>query len=433
MLRSVKVWVRQRQIRGHRPGSGAYWVSLGWLGVLLVVGLLAPWLANDLPTRVDYDGDTLHPRANPGRWYALRDAQGQPRPEQSLGAVDWPREVGLDAHYAPIPYGPAGSNDALAPPGWAPAIPGLTEAEASRFQHLLGTDFDGRDVLACLIHGARQSLWVALLAAVLAWTTGIVIGTVSGFWGDEGWQVPRGYLWIMGLSLFLAWFYGFWVWPPAEEHSWFWLRLGLALSGVGGIHLLVMWLLRRRPRRAVPLDLLLNRIIEVLDSLPGLLLILALASLTQSREPGTLLLLLALVGWPRIARLIRAELLREKQQAYVEAARSLGLPERRILARHLLPNVLPQFLFAIAFSAGSFLLMESTLAFLGLVEGSASWGGLLRNLREDTGAWWVLWPPVLMIASTMMALYSVGQWWQARLDPRQGQAGPSQGQPKAGL
>jgi peptide/nickel transport system permease protein len=428
MLRSVHVRFRRRP-RQRVPGRGLYRLALGWLSLLLVLGLLAPWLANDLPFRVQYHGDTLRPMATPDQWYALRDEAGRLRPKQAMGQIDWPRAVGLEARYAPVPYDPQGSNHYLKSPGWTPDLPNLSETETERFRHWLGTDQSGRDVLACLVHGARSSLWLALLAAALAWLLGIVIGTLSGYWGDGSLQVPRGYVPSLLVGLFAAWFYGFQVWPPSPSGWEVGLRVLLALGLLSGVHLLAWRLWRGQPSRPLPLDLLLNRIIEILDSLPGLLVILALASLTQNRDPGTLLLLLALVGWPRIARLIRAELLREKQTAYAESARSLGLPTWRILLRHLLPNVLPQFFFAIAFSAGGFLLLESTLSFLGLVEGSASWGGLLQGVGSTPEAWWVLWPPVIMIASTMMALYTIGQWWQTRLDPRQNLTQPRSHRP----
>jgi ABC-type dipeptide/oligopeptide/nickel transport system permease subunit len=390
--------------------------------LLLTIGLVAPWLATADPYRVAYAGETWSPLLTPHARVILRDADGRPRPARTLATVYWPEQVGLDAWYAPVPYSPLSSDHKLKPPGWVPPIAGLSLAEAGRFRHWLGTDYLGRDILSWLIHGARQSLWVALIAALLAWVVGASVGLLSGFVGDDGLRLRRGYLFAMGIGVALAWFYGVRVWavPYGQPAGSKWVVVGIALGAtiLGLAHVGGRWLTRRQPIRVVPVDLMINRVIEVLDSLPGLLFILALASLTQSREPATLLLLMALVGWPKVARIVRAELLREKRIDYVEAARALGLSPWRVLTRHLLPNVLPPFLFAIAFTAGSFLIAESTLAFLGLVDESVSWGGLLKNAGIHPEAWWVLFPPVLLISLTVISLHAIGQWWQDRLDPR---------------
>lgn len=415
---------RLRRRRLRLPATRwSYRLALGWFGLLMLVGLLAPWLATDLPFRATYRGRVYHPYAQPYDTIRLMTPDGRWRPAMTLAQVAWPEVVGAAAHYAPIPYGPDGSNDRWVPPGGLPRDLDLPPQETTRFRHWLGTDYLGHDVLAYLIYGARESLWLAVGAALLAWLLGALVGLVSGFLGNDGLRLRRGHLslWMVGLGL--AWFYGYEVWrvPGAgpEGSAYRWLGAGLASGILALVHWGGRWWLRRQPLRPVPVDRLISRVIEVLDSLPGLLLILALASLFAAPDTATLLLLIALVGWPGVARLVRGEVLREKQQPYCEAALALGVSPWRMLFYHLLPNVMPQFLFAIAFTAGSFLILEATLTYLGLSQESTSWGALLQEASQRPEVWWVLLPPLLLIATTVISLHTIGQWWQDRLDPRQ--------------
>jgi peptide/nickel transport system permease protein len=141
----------------------------------------------------------------------------------------------------------------------------------------------------------------------------------------------------------------------------------------------------------------------------------------------TLIAVLAVTSWSTMARVARAQTLSARQEAYVEAARALGVPTAGILRRHVLPNVLSPLLAVATYEVSRLVLTESALSFLGLGVSppSVTWGGMIgdgRNFIYD--AWWTAAVPGLMIAILVFALNFVGDGLRDAFDPTSWREGP---------
>lgn len=168
------------------------------------------------------------------------------------------------------------------------------------------------------------------------------------------------------------------------------------------------------------IDDALMRLTEVLMAFPGILLAILIIFVTQ--EPSLLAVVgaLSVTGWSGYARLVRGQVLLEREKTYVEAAHALGLPVNRILIRHILPNILGPVIVQATFGVAGAILAEASLSFLGLgPQGQPSWGALL-----DQGAtYFLLTPhlaffPGLAIMLTVLAINFLGDGLRDRLDPR---------------
>jgi len=171
-------------------------------------------------------------------------------------------------------------------------------------------------------------------------------------------------------------------------------------------------------------DNAMMRGIDILYAIPDLLLII-LITVVIGRGVTGVFLALSLVGWITVARLIRGEVLRLKENAYVEAARAFGVTDVQILLRHILPNTLGVLIVTLTFRIPSAILAESTLSFigLGLTPPAASWGSLANE------GWKALkfYPhlivfPSLAIFITMLAFNFLGDGLRDAFDPKQQKA-----------
>ncbi|MEC0232906.1 ABC transporter permease [Paenibacillus kribbensis] len=227
-------------------------------------------------------------------------------------------------------------------------------------EHWFGTDDLGRDVWARTWAGARISLMIGFAAAAIDLVLGILVGCVAGYCAGHGKMGDR-------------------------------------------------------------IDSILMRIIEVLYSIPYLLIIILLLVIMK---PGllTMIIALSITGWVGMARVVRGQILQLKQQEYVLAARSLGTSHSRIIFRHLLPNAAAIIIVNLTFTIPSAIFAESFLSFLGLgiQSPSASWGTMANDSLGVilSGQWWRLFFPGLMISLTMLAFNTLGDGLQDALDPR---------------
>jgi peptide/nickel transport system permease protein len=168
------------------------------------------------------------------------------------------------------------------------------------------------------------------------------------------------------------------------------------------------------------LDLLLMRLVDILMAFPGILLAIAL---TAVLGPGLdhVILALCLIGWTGYARLVRGEILSLREREFVQAARGLGAPPRRIIIRHLIPNLLPPLLIQATFGLAAAIVAEGSLSFLGLgVEPpTPSWGSMLNDGRQFLlVAPHLTTYPGLALMFTVLALNIVGDTLQERLQMR---------------
>jgi peptide/nickel transport system permease protein len=170
-------------------------------------------------------------------------------------------------------------------------------------------------------------------------------------------------------------------------------------------------------------DLLLMRLLEIVHSLPTLLLlvtILAVIMPTGWRSIGAMMLVIGCVRWTDVARLTRGEILRVKTMPYVEAARALGCSSARVIIRHILPNALAPVLVAATFAMASAILIEGALSFLGfgIPPDMASWGGMLNDVQRHTEAWWLAVFPGAAIFVTVTVYNLAGEGLRDAIDPR---------------
>ena len=168
------------------------------------------------------------------------------------------------------------------------------------------------------------------------------------------------------------------------------------------------------------IDELAMRAVDVLLAFPGLLLAIALTGVLGP-SLRNVVLALCLIGWTGFARLARGEIVRLREREFVEAARALGVPERRILVRHLLPLLATPLLVQATFGMAAAIVAEASLSFLGLgaQPPTASWGAMLNDGR----AFVLVAPhltifPGLAIMVTVLGLNFLGDGLRDRLDVR---------------
>jgi len=168
------------------------------------------------------------------------------------------------------------------------------------------------------------------------------------------------------------------------------------------------------------IDQLLMRVVDILLAFPGILLAIAF---TAVLGPGLhhVILALCLIGWTGYARLVRGEILALREREFVQAARALGCAPKRIIARHLVPNLLPPLLIQATFGLAAAIVAEGSLSFLGLgVEPpTPSWGSMLNDGRQFLlVAPHLTTYPGLAIMLTVLALNLVGDSLTERLNAR---------------
>ena len=219
-------------------------------------------------------------------------------------------------------------------------------------EHLFGTDSLGRSMSAGLVHGARTSLLIAIIATVSAVTVGALVGALAGYYG------------------------------------------GLV-------------------------DDLLMRMTEFFQTIPAFIFAIVLvAILTPSAE--SLVIAIAVVSWPPIARVVRGEVLSVKSREFVQAAIIAGQSDGGILFRQVIPNTLSPLIVTGSLLVATAILTESALSFLGLgAPNLMSWGFMVgsgRSFLRD--AWWLVTIPGVAILITVLCINLVGEGLNDALNPR---------------
>ncbi|MFD1243857.1 ABC transporter permease [Paralysiella testudinis] len=334
------LWQRARaRFRQHKR---ALW-SARVLLLLFALSLLAPLWSNDKPLWLHYQGQSYFPLFNTyyetdfGGDFATPADYLDPYLRQLLS------ENGNRMLMPPNPYGPNTLNDFDTAP--FPAAPNA--------QHWLGTDDRGRDILARLVYGFRDSLLFALALTAVATAIGIVVGAVQGYFGGR-------------------------------------------------------------------VDLVTQRFLEIWGGLPELYLLIILSSFFNP-SLLLLLLLLSLFGWMGLSDYVRAEFLKNRQMDYVLAAKSMGVPNRAIMWRHILPNSLTPVLAFLPFRISGAVLALTSLDFLGLgvPASQASLGELLAQGKDNLDAWWIGLSAFAVLTTMLLLLIFIGEGLRQALDARQ--------------
>jgi peptide/nickel transport system permease protein len=247
------------------------------------------------------------------------------------------------ALYTPIPYSPSDRlrdqpETRLSPP--------------SR-EHWLGTEVNGADVCSRMIHASRIALSIGFISTGIAVAIGVVVGGIMGY-------------------------------------------------------------------SAGKVDIIGMRLVEIFEAIPTLFLLITFVAFFE-RSLYMIMVIIGLVGWTGNARFIRAEFLKLRKQDFVQAAIAAGLPLRSVLFRHMLPNGITPVLVSASFGVASAILAEATLSFLGLgLVDEPSWGQMLEQARSVGGTftWWMAIFPGLAIFLTVFAYNMVGESLRDAIDPR---------------
>lgn len=168
------------------------------------------------------------------------------------------------------------------------------------------------------------------------------------------------------------------------------------------------------------LDKIVSQIIDVQLSFPFMALALSIAAVLGAGLVG-IVVTLAISSWVLYARLVRGESLTMRRQEFVEAAHALGIPGRRILLRHVLPNVLGPAIALASLEAGRLIVAESSLSFLGygIQPPVPAWGNMLAEGKDYMArAWWLTVLPGLAVSLTCLSTTILGDWLTELFDPR---------------
>ena len=225
--------------------------------------------------------------------------------------------------------------------------------------HWLGTDSYGRDVFTRIIYGARTALAVGFLSSLLGSTIGALIGVASAYFGGK-------------------------------------------------------------------IDLLVQRLMDVILSFPIIVLALAVAAIIGKNIvygiDVNLIIAIGVPMVPNVARVLRASTLAIRELPYVDAARSAGYSQARIILRHIVPNVAAPFLIMLTAFVGQAILLEASLSFLGLgvTEPTPSWGLMLTGAAADfyQQAPWMIVFPGIAISLAVFAFNLFGDSLRDWLDPK---------------
>ncbi len=328
---------RLQRFRQNRLGFSCLIIFI----VVFVLSVAAELIANDKPLLVRYDQQFYlpilkrYPETTFGGLFETEADYKDPVVQQLIEDKGW-------AIWPLIEYSYQTPNLDLAVP-----VPSPPTA-----QNWLGTDDQGRDVLARILYGLRVSLLFGFALTFISAILGILVGALQGYYG--GW-----------------------------------------------------------------VDLFGQRVLEVWGGLPMLFMVMILVSMFTPNVYWLFLIML-LFGWPALVGLVRAEFLRARNFDYVRAARALGVSDRTIMFRHILPNAMSSSLSQLPFMLTANITALTALDFLGygLPPDAASLGELLLQGKNNLNAPWLALSGFFTLALVLSLLIYIGEATRDAFDPR---------------
>lgn len=401
----------------------AVW-SLRVFYLFVILALLADFIANEKPLVATYNGTTYFPVF---KEYAVD--LGLSEWDKQFINVSW-KDLKYDFVIWPlVPYLPKNidfMNTSVSPFD-------EQDVTSKKWKHWLGTDNLGHDVFAGMIHGVRIALLVGIISMGISALIGIFFGSIAGYYGDEKLKLSYSAIVIYCIGFVFAVFYGFgtrtYILTDALANSFgsFIIQVLLSLFFtiiVFTLFWLVAKLVDKLPfsakKATIPIDIMINRLIEVVVSIPQLFLIISIAAVVAKPSIFIVMMIIGLTSWTGIARFTRAELLRIRNLEYIEAASALGYKELRIIVKHALPNALSPVLIAVAFGIASAILIEATLSFIGVgvPAETITWGSMLSSARQDAAAWWLAIIPGFAIFITVTVYNLIGEGLTDAMNPK---------------
>lgn len=228
--------------------------------------------------------------------------------------------------------------------------------------YIFGTDDMGRDVFNRVMNGGRMTMTIGAVAVIVATIIGVIIGCISGYFG------------------------GF-------------------------------------------VDIILMRVTEIFSSIPFLPFALVLSAvlqnsnLTEDTRIFIIMIILGLLSWTGLARLVRGQVLAEREKEFVTAAKSMGVKESRIAFKHILPNIISVILVSVTLDFASCMLTESSLSYLGfgVQLPRPTWGNMLDGCRDSLviqNYWWRWLFPALFLSLAVICINVIGDTLRDVLDPK---------------
>ena len=228
--------------------------------------------------------------------------------------------------------------------------------------YLMGTDEMGRDIFNRVMNGGKMTMTVGAVAVIVATIIGVIIGCISGYFGGK-------------------------------------------------------------------VDMLLMRVTEIFGAIPFLPFALVLSAILQSSDLNEnirifiIMVILGVLSWTGLARLIRGQVLAEREKEFVTAARSMGVKEKRIAFKHILPNVISVILVSVTLDFASCMLTESSLSYLGfgVQLPRPTWGNMLYGCRNATVIqiyWWRWLFPAIFLSVAVICINVIGDSLRDVLDPK---------------
>ncbi len=225
---------------------------------------------------------------------------------------------------------------------------------------LMGTDNIGRDIFTRLVAGGRMTMTVGGIAVIISAIIGITVGGFAGYYGGR-------------------------------------------------------------------VDNLLMRLSEIVGALPFLPFAMILSavvgnSITETQRIMLIMVILGVLSWPGLARLVRAQILAEREKEFVTAAKAVGIREGSIIFKHILPNVITVIIVNITLQFASSMLTESTLSFIGfgVVEPNPTWGNMLKGAQDSqviTDFWWRWVFPAIALSLSTISINLIGEGLRQAIDP----------------
>jgi len=392
---------------------------------ILFVAIFADFIANERPIFCKIDGDIYFPVVHQ---YGVD--LGMASWDEKFVSTKWLEQEYEFALFPPITYSP-NTQDRANSKFKSPFGEQVFEDDSNHGWHWLGTERLGLDIASGLVHGTRTAMLVGIVAMSIATLIGLFFGAISGYFGDERLKLSRIRILLNILGLILAIFYtfivngyflsdmiaeGMLIFPLAYVLLWF----SIAFVLTNGLVILLKRIPILKKKVVVPLDIIVMRLIEVFNSIPLLVLILAIVSIIENPSVLFVMVILGLVSWTGIAKFVRAEFLRIRRLEYIEAAQAFGYSEFRIILRHALPNALAPVLIAIAFGIATAIIIEAYLSFLGVgvPDDQITWGSLLNMARDKIAAWWLAVFPGSAIFITVTIFNLIGEGLTEALDPK---------------
>jgi peptide/nickel transport system permease protein len=390
------------------------------LMLFVFISILAPFIANDKPLVCKYKGQWLFPVFS----FKHQAIINKEIINYNM-AKDWKSLETDFAIFPPCAYSP-NTIDADNAPRKSPFDEQYMTLKNSqtislplKYRHWLGTTQNGNDVLSCIIHGTKISLSVGIFSMLIAGLLGILLGAFAGYFQNNTLKIGYTQVFFLFLSLFISYFYCFIIradkLSEAFKESGFWLFYQIIFTiyiFIQNTYILLRlgkWIdekLNTDNRFYFPIDIVISRVIEILNSIPSLLLIIALSAISKPSY-SLLIIIIGFLSWTSIARLTRAEYLKAKQLDYITSCRAMGMSNYRIIIKHILPNVFPLLLVQIIFGLAGAVLIEASLSFIGVGVplNTITWGSLLNEAREHFSAWWLVVFPGLCVF-TLIFIYN---------------------------